>query len=130
MAGKQNSSPNQLKNLQVFGKIPPEVQRERSRKGAAASNAVQKRKRTLRQSLEWLLNEPMFDTDNDAVNAIKEKFPDMTNGDAMNVALIAKAVSEGDAKAYTSLRDTAGEMPSLFGGLDSEPITIRIETVE
>lgn len=131
MAGKRNNTPKQLANLMTFGQIDPELQREWSSRGGKARQKQRKERQTLKECVEWLLNEPSFATDNDAVNALRAKYADLTNGEAMTAAVIAKTINEGDPRAYTTIRDTNGEAPNALHNLTPmEPITINIKTVE
>lgn len=126
----RNNSPNQLAQLKTFADRDPEELREISRKGGLACQKQARERRKLRQTVEWLLDQPAFATNNDAVNALREQFPDLTNGEAMSAAVIAKTINEGDAKNFTVLRDTIGEAPVYQNNLPSEPITINIKTVD
>lgn len=124
-------SPAQLANLRRFDEMSPEEHRELSARGGRASKATQHQKFVFKQAARWLMSEPAFACENDAVNALKERFPDLTNAEAMTAAVMKKAIDEGDAKAYSVIRDTTGEIPTQNVNLtNDEPMTITIKTVE
>lgn len=127
---KLNATPNQLANLQTFGKISPELQHERSVAGGKARAAQMAKERTFKEAAKWLMTLPAFATDNEAVNALKEQFKDLDNAEAMTIAVMKKAIDDGDPKAYTTIRDTIGELPCQTVNVASaEPMTINIKTI-
>lgn len=129
--GKNPPNEKSKKNLMTFGKIDPEIQREWSSRGGKASQAVQAKKRTFKQAAEWIMSLPAFETANDAVLAIKEQFPDIDNSEAMTVALVSKAINEGDVRAFTAIRDTTGELPEQTVNVaNSAPMEIKITTIK
>lgn len=130
-----HSSPAQLANLRTFDKMDPvarkEMQRRAGRKGAEVANARRAKAKTFKEAAEWVMKLPAFDTDNDTVNALKVAYPDLTNAEAMTIALTAKTISEGDHRAFTTIRDTSGELPEQTVNVKNhEPMTINIKTVE
>lgn len=125
-----NSSPEQLANLRVFGRIPKEEQLEKARKGGIASQAKRRQAKTFKEAASWLMSCDAFATKNDAVNALKEKYPDINNAEAMVAAVMKRVLDEGDSKGFTTLRDTTGELPAQTVNLQNqEPMTINIKTV-
>lgn len=127
---KKNITEAQKAHLKTFAERDPEELREISRKGGLARQEQAKERRRFKQIVEWLIDQPAFATDNEAVNALKAQFETVTNAEAMTAAVIAKTINEGDAKNFTVLRDTIGEAPVYQNSLPSEPITINIKTVE
>ncbi|MBQ9452366.1 MAG: hypothetical protein IJU65_03615 [Desulfovibrio sp.] len=69
--------------------------RERGLIGGKKSGEARRRKRTLRELLEVLL---------------ETKQGDMTTAEAITIALAEKALS-GDVKAFETIRDTIGQKP-------------------
>lgn len=77
-----------------------EEQRERARRAGKRSGEVRRERKTLRQELEILLNEEIFDKNGKAMNTQK----------AVTTALLKQALN-GNVKAFEVLRDTIGEKP-------------------
>lgn len=76
--------------------------RERGRKGGKASAAKRAERKTFREGLLLLLNEPLKDkAGNPTTN---------TTQDAIIAALVKRAAS-GDTRAFEMIRDTIGEKP-------------------
>ena len=85
-----------IENLIPFNQMSQSERSEIARKGAIASNKVQKAKKTMRQELELLLEA-------EAKNG-------KTYQENITIALMGKAI-KGDTKAYEIIRDTAGQNP-------------------
>lgn len=99
-----------MANEQNLNPIQSESQaRELGRKGGIASGEARRRKKALRE----LVQEAFAQTVRN--NATGQ---DMRTDEAMVMKQVQKAL-EGDTKAFTVLRDTAGELPVQ-----------RVETVE
>lgn len=76
--------------------------RERGRKGGKASAAKRAERKTFREGLLLLLNEPLT----------KDGKPtDKTTQDAIIAALVKRAAG-GDTRAFEMIRDTIGEKPA------------------
>lgn len=76
--------------------------RERGRKGGKASAAKRAERKTFREGLLLLLNEPLKDkAGNPTTN---------TTQDAIIAALVKRAAN-GDTRAFEMIRDTIGEKP-------------------
>lgn len=76
--------------------------RERGRKGGQASAAKRAARKTFRDGLLLLLNEPLT----------KDGKPtDKTTQDAIIAALVKRAAG-GDTRAFEMIRDTIGEKPA------------------
>jgi len=128
--GKNPPNAKSKKNLMTFGKIDPEIQREWSSKGGKAAQAVLAKKRTFKQAAEWIMSMPAFDSTNATVEAIRAQFPDIDNTDAMTIAMVSKAINEGDVRAFTAIRDTTGELPEQTVNVSNQaPLEIKITTV-
>ena len=76
--------------------------RERGRKGGKASAAKRAERKTFREGLLLLLNEPLKDK---AGNVTEN-----TTQDAIIAALVKRAAN-GDTRAFEMIRDTIGEKP-------------------
>lgn len=84
----------------AFNNNTVEKQREISRLGGIASGEAKRRKKTMREELEIMLE-----------NIIKDKAGnDTTMQNAITSALLMKA-NKGDVRAYEVIRDTIGEKP-------------------
>lgn len=77
-----------------------EEQRERARRAGKRSGEVRRERKTLRQELELLLNEDIFDKNGKVMNTQT----------AVTTALLKQALN-GNVKAFEVLRDTIGEKP-------------------
>ena len=99
------------KNLVSLQKRSQRERKEIARKGAAASNAKQKARRTLREELLALL----------------------ANGDTQNrmsLALIEKAMN-GDTKAFEVIRDSIGEKPKeQIETSGNQDINVNIKVID
>ena len=89
MANEQNLIPASMRSKSEV--------RENSRKGGINSGKTRAERKTLRETLSYLLTQ----TDTDGVSY----------QDKANLALILKAM-KGDSKAYEVMRDTIGEKPT------------------
>lgn len=132
---KTNSSPAQLANMRRFDQMSPEEHRAICRKGGLAGGKKRmediKRRNTFKQAVEWAASLNAFHSQNEAVDAILKQYPDLDNTQAMAIAMVKKAVDDGDPRAFTALRDTVGETPQQALSLsNSEPMTINIKTVD
>lgn len=76
--------------------------REYGRKGGKASAAKRAERKTFREGLLLLLNEPLKDKSGVAT--------DKTTQDAIIAALVKRAAN-GDTRAFEMIRDTIGEKP-------------------
>lgn len=76
--------------------------RERGRKGGKASAAKRAERKTFREGLLLLLNEPLKDKSGNIT--------DNTTQDAIIAALVKRAAN-GDTRAFEMIRDTIGEKP-------------------
>lgn len=76
--------------------------RERGRKGGKASAAKRAERKTFREGLLLLLNEPLKDKSGVAT--------DKTTQDAVIAGLVKRAIA-GDVRAAEFIRDTIGEKP-------------------
>lgn len=76
--------------------------REYGRKGGKASAAKRAERKTFREGLLLLLNEPLKDKSGNVT--------DNTTQDAIIAALVKRAAN-GDTRAFEMIRDTIGEKP-------------------
>lgn len=94
MANEQNLRPQNTRTKSE--------QREIARKGGKAAAAKRAERKTFREGLLLLLNEPMKDKEG--------KLTDKTPQDAIIAALVKRAAN-GDTRAFEMIRDTIGEKP-------------------
>ena len=80
----------------------PSQRRENARKAGKASAAKRAERKTFREGLLLLLNEPMQDKNGNPT--------DKTPQDAIIAALVKRAAN-GDTRAFEMIRDTIGEKP-------------------
>lgn len=76
-------------------------QAEIARQGAIASAAVRKKRKTIREELEFLL----------AKQLKNNKGEDISTREAISTAMIGQAI-KGNVKAFIAIRDTIGEKPT------------------
>jgi len=109
----------------------PEAERKAlASKAGKASAAKKQYNKTFKQALQWALEMPALKGNPD-VEKIRKQFGQVTNRDAIVIALTAKAIKEGDVKAFAAIRDTTGELPAQTVNVkNTEPIKISIETVD
>lgn len=94
MANEQNLRPQNMRTKSE--------QREIARKGGKAAAAKRAERKTFREGLLLLLNEPLKDKSGQTT--------DKTTQDAVIAGLIKRAIS-GDVRAAEFIRDTIGEKP-------------------
>ena len=87
-------------NLNPFGTLTENEQREISSKGGKASGEARRKKKLLRECLEILLEKEIAD----------KKGETMSGAEALSTKLFAEAM-KGNVKAFEVLRDTAGQKP-------------------
>ena len=91
-----------MANGQNLRTLSPKEAREQGRKGGKASAAKRAERKTFREGLLLLLNEPLKDkAGNPTTN---------TTQDAIIAALVKRAAN-GDTRAFEMIRDTIGEKP-------------------
>ena len=91
-----------MANEQNLRTLSPKEAREQGRKGGKASAAKRAERKTFREGLLLLLNEPLKDkAGNPTTN---------TTQDAIIAALVKRAAN-GDTRAFEMIRDTIGEKP-------------------
>ena len=109
---KENSG---WKNVTPITQRDPEERLEMCRKGAAAAREKRKRAKTFREAAKWVMGLDSFKSDNpdiaELTEAISGKYEGFNNAEAMSIAQTVMAM-KGDTKAFTALRDTAGELPT------------------
>lgn len=76
-------------------------QAEIARQGALASAVVRKKRKTIREELEFLL----------AKQLKNNKGEDISTREAISTAMIGQAI-KGNVKAFIAIRDTIGEKPT------------------
>lgn len=91
-----------MANEQNLRTLSPKEAREQGRKGGKASAAKRAERKTFREGLLLLLNEPLKDKS----GAVTDK----TTQDAVIAGLVKRAIS-GDVRAAEFIRDTIGEKP-------------------
>ena len=91
-----------MANEQNLRAPTPTEARERGRKGGKASAAKRAERKTFREGLLLLLNEPLKDKAGQTT--------DKTTQDAVIAGLVKRAIA-GDVRAAEFIRDTIGEKP-------------------
>ena len=129
--GNFHSSPEQLKNLRKFSDMPKDELVELSRRGHEKAMETRKQNAVFKNAAVWLAEQPAFKSENEAVEALREQFPGLTNAQAMTAAVMKRAIDEGDSKAYTTIRDTTGELPEQTVNMKGDgAMTITIKTLD
>ena len=122
MAEKKPKHPNSLKNLMPIEEVNRRQTREQKSancsKAGKASGKARRDNRTLKEiALELMAAEASPE------DIKKYNLPEgVSNAVVMTAAAIKKA-REGDMKAYESLRDTAGQMPTKEVQVSAEVFT-------
>lgn len=110
--GTYNESRNKRKYgygcIGVFG-ADPEADREIQKKGAETLNAAKAQRRTFKEQADILL-------------ARVDKENGKSGIENITIAMMERALA-GDVKAYTALRDTAGEKPAEALDLNANVMT-------
>lgn len=121
------------KNLIPLNKRTKEAQKKIQSMGGQASKEAARRKKSLKELTQMLLENPVFSEE--AKKNIKMLFPDvdvedMTNGMAMTANILLSAITSTDlkdkVKAAEYLRDTAGQKPetTVNGSVSVEKVFI------
>lgn len=121
------------KNLIPLNKRTKEAQKKIQSMGGQASKEAARRKKSLKELTQMLLENPVFS--DEAKQNIKMLFPDvdvedMTNGMAMTANILLSAITSTDlkdkVKAAEYLRDTAGQKPetTVNGSVSVEKVFI------
>lgn len=99
----------------------PEERAENSRKGGVKSGEARRRKRTIRETLQAMLDCQIPEADR--AEALKALGFDGTFRDGMSIAMLEKAC-RGDVEAGRFVRDTIGEKPreGVDLTLDEKPL--------
>lgn len=91
--------------------------------GGKAVQATLKQRRSLRESLDYILSKHV-DNPEQMIGANTDKLPkDCTLGDLLTMSMVNAAILDGDTKAATFVRDTAGEKP-----VDQQEISANVMT--
>ena len=120
-------------NLIPLNKRSKEAQRKIQSMGGQASKEAARRKKSLKELTQMLLENPVFS--DEAKKNIKMLFPnvdteDLTNGMAMTANILLSAITSKDlkekVKAAEYLRDTAGQKPetTVNGSVSVEKVFI------
>lgn len=95
-------------NLISNADLTPEERKRNARRAGKASGEARRQKKTMREALLAILDEP----DSDGIT-LRESI----------VAALAKKAKTGDITAFTAIRDTIGEKPTEKQEVDS---TVRV----
>jgi hypothetical protein len=92
-----------MANEQNLRTLSPKEAREQGRKGGKASAAKRAERKTFREGLLLLLNEPL-----------KDKAGNLTTNTTQDaiIAALVKRAANGDTRAFEMIRDTIGEKPA------------------
>ena len=125
---KKQQHPNSLKNLIPLNQRTPQQRKEIATKGALATNAKIKKRKTFREIIEAL---GVSDATEDEKRKFMQMFPgadpDEITKDMMLVAsMYNQGIGRGNVKAAAMIRDTAGEKPdtTISGSITTEKIFI------
>lgn len=101
--------------------------------GGKADGARRRKRKTFREAFEAVLSLPAtVQEDNEIVNAAIEACPELTQQEAIAIAIVGKA-ARGSIDAAAFVRDTIGERPidkqevSTSGGVDVTITVVRDE---
>lgn len=122
MAEKKKTHPNTLKNLMPIQEVNSKRSREQhsadSAKGGRASGKARRDNRTLREiALELMAAEASPE------DIKRYGLPEGVSNAVVMTAAALKKAREGDMKAFESLRDTAGQMPTKEVQVSAEVFT-------
>ena len=124
-----NKNP-QKQHLITFAERSPEERKAISSKGGKASAEAKAHSKTFKEAMEWALDLPAM-KGNPTVDKIAKRYPQLTNRDAMAIAMAAEAIQKQDVRAFVAVRDTTGELPEQTVNIKNErPMVIKVETVD
>lgn len=97
----------------AFQNLPKERMREIAAMGSAAGREAKKAKKSMREILQWILEQKPTDEE---IKAAQKILPDvdaseLNKNTIMLLRQVHKAISLGDTKAASFVRDTSGEKP-------------------
>lgn len=99
-------------NLVSLGERTTDEQRKIAKAGGVASGKARRRKRTLQEAAQLILNAPANQKHTKIMSACGIPENACTNGMAIIATAVMKA-ADGDLKAAEFVRDTAGENPRI-----------------
>lgn len=98
-------------DLRPFNQITEEEQKKIASMGGKASVKARRKKKMIKDNLEYLLSLPVKDSKTKAVlKALGIEDEEMTNQMAMTIAMYKQSL-KGDVSAFNSIRDTIGQKP-------------------
>ena len=101
-------------------------QSEIARQGGIASGEAKRRRKTLREQMEMLLNLPVKDdSTKDFIESLGIESNEIDNGMAITLSMYQEAL-KGNTKAYELIRDTIGEKLADRIQIEDAPI-IKVE---
>ena len=117
------------KNLISLADRTPEERKRIAAMGSKKGVEAKRRNKTFREVMNAILEDDAY-SGNVTVEKVRAKNPNLTNRDAMAIAMVAQAILKQDVKAFVAVRDTTGELPEQTVNVKNEtPMTIRIETI-
>jgi len=123
--------PTSLANLKPGSMRSYEENRANGLKGAEISKERRAHRKTFKEALEWALDLPAMPTENEEIERIRNQYPDITNREAMAIAMTRETLKEGNVRAFVAVRDTTGELPAQTVNVQgNEPMTINIKTID
>ena len=128
---KRYCTPAGLANLRPGNTRTYEENRALGLKGAEKAKENREHKKTFKAALEWALDLPAMPTENEEIERIRTQYPDITNREAMAIAMARETLKEGNVRAFVAVRDTTGELPAQTVNVQgNEPMTINIKTID
>lgn len=119
-----------LARLTPFNELTPEEHRRRSALGGKRAAEKRRANKTFKEAVEMALNLPAI-KGNPTVDKLMKAIPDLTNREALAIAITAEGIKKQNVRAFEALRDTTGELPAQTVNVQTaQPMTINIKTIE
>lgn len=121
---------NPTKNLIPISERSSAEVRAMASKGGKKSGEVRRQNKTFKEAINWLMALPVDATD-DRNKALLEQYPNLTNREAVTLAMLDASKNDKDVRAAVYLRDTSGELPTQNINIEqTKPFEISIKTIE
>lgn len=118
-------------NLVPFDQLTEDEQREIRRKGGLASAEARRRKKTMRETAQMLMDMKVSDNNKENLRKMGFDDEDHTYQTAMVARMVQKAVVEADTSAFRLLGELTGDLQKggFIEGIDDDLVEISYPTI-
>lgn len=118
-------------NLVPFDQLTEDEQREIRRKGGHASAEARRRKKTMRETAQMLMDMKVSETNKENLRKMGFDEEDHTYQTAMVARMVQKAVVEADTSAFRLLGELTGDLQrgGFVDGIDEDLVELSYPTI-